>query len=113
MQIMLYLHNGVGVLFIALSIPLIKRKIKINNWYGVRLPQTMKDEKVWYEVNERSGRQIFIFGTIICIISPILLCSNIFSFDVTVIVLSIIIFLGAIIILILAFINTGKVSKMK
>ncbi len=65
MDFFLLIYIFVGILCIAISIPLIKRKIKINNWYGVRLPQTMKNEEIWYEVNEKSGKHLFAFGAII------------------------------------------------
>ncbi|MCB0731675.1 MAG: SdpI family protein [Ignavibacteriae bacterium] len=54
-----------GLLFAGLSIPLIRKKVKINNWYGIRLPQTMKSETVWYEVNAIMGKYLFVFGIII------------------------------------------------
>ncbi|MCB0749862.1 MAG: SdpI family protein [Ignavibacteriae bacterium] len=54
-----------GLLFAGLSIPLIRKKVKINNWYGIRLPQTMKSEAVWYEVNAIMGKYLFVFGIII------------------------------------------------
>jgi hypothetical protein len=58
-----------GLIFSILSIPLIKRKVKMNNWYGIRLPQTMENENVWYDVNEKVGRYIFFFGLLICTLS--------------------------------------------
>ena len=54
-----------GLLFIGISIPLIKRKVKINSWYGIRLPQTMSNENVWYEVNAIMGKYLLVFGIII------------------------------------------------
>lgn len=61
-----------GIIFSIISIPLIKRKIKINNWYGIRLPQTMESEPVWYEVNERAGKYLFLFGILLSLLSVIL-----------------------------------------
>ncbi len=66
-----------GLIFILLSIPLIKRKIKINNWYGIRLPQTMENEAVWYEVNEKAGRYMFLFG---CLLSSVTVLLYFFPF---------------------------------
>ncbi|MBK7107409.1 MAG: SdpI family protein [Ignavibacteriae bacterium] len=45
MEILFLISGFVGILMIALSIPLILQKVKINHWYGIRLPETMKDEK--------------------------------------------------------------------
>ena len=55
----------VGFLFIALSIPLILRKVPPNAWYGLRLPGTMRSEAVWYEANGRSGRDLCGLGIIV------------------------------------------------
>jgi uncharacterized membrane protein len=58
-----------GIIISALAIPLIRRKIKINSWYGIRIPQTMENEKIWYAVNEIMGKYIFAWGIIISILS--------------------------------------------
>ena len=36
-----------GLLFSALSIPLIRKKVKANAWYGIRTGETLRDESVW------------------------------------------------------------------
>lgn len=58
-----------GIVFSGLAIPLIRKKVKINSWYGIRIPQTMDNEKVWYQVNEIMGKYIFVFGMLISILS--------------------------------------------
>ena len=57
----------IGLLIILLCIPLIKRKIKMNRWYGMRIPKSFKSEENWYKINEYGGK-IFIYWSI-----PILL----------------------------------------
>jgi len=49
---------GLGVFFIALAIPLIRRRVKPNWIYGVRFPATLEDESVWYDMNARGGRDL-------------------------------------------------------
>lgn len=51
-----------GALIIALAIPLIQRRIGPNSLYGLRVPATFADEGVWYDANERSGRDLAAFG---------------------------------------------------
>lgn len=58
-----------GIVFSGLAIPLIRRKVKINNWYGIRLPQTTKSESVWYQVNATMGKYLFIYGLLISALS--------------------------------------------
>jgi len=58
-----------GVLFSVLAIPLIRRKVKMNSWYGIRIPQTMESESIWYEVNAIMGRYLFTFGILISVVA--------------------------------------------
>jgi uncharacterized membrane protein len=53
----------IGFLIILLCIPLVKRKIKMNRWYGMRIPKSFKSEENWYNINEYGGK-IFIYWSI-------------------------------------------------
>jgi len=52
----------VGLIFVGLSIPLIRRRVRPNALYGLRVPETLEDEDVWYEANARSGRDLLWLG---------------------------------------------------
>ncbi len=54
----------------ALSIPLILRKIKPNHFYGFRVPATLSNPALWYDVNAYAGKRLFITG-IVCLLSAI------------------------------------------
>lgn len=45
------LFAAVGLLYIALGVPLFRGQVKPNSWYGCRTTKTMSDEKIWYAVN--------------------------------------------------------------
>ncbi|MFA5164570.1 MAG: SdpI family protein [Candidatus Omnitrophota bacterium] len=66
-----------GLLFIALGIPLAKRKIPMNYWYGFRLPKAFKSPELWYEINAYGGRQMVIWSVpvlvtaIACFLIPV------------------------------------------
>jgi len=45
-----------AVVFIALAIPLILRKVPMNGIYGARFSQSFKSEKNWYDINAASGK---------------------------------------------------------
>jgi uncharacterized membrane protein len=67
-----------GLLLIAVCIPLAKRKIKMNLWYGMRLPKAFKSEENWYKINEYGGRQfiywsvpVVLFGVIMLFLPPV------------------------------------------
>ncbi len=53
--IILTLYISAGLLFVALAIPLIQRRIGPNRWYGFRVRRTLEDPAVWYDANEYAG----------------------------------------------------------
>jgi len=58
---------GVGMLFVALSIPLIQERVPPNAFYGFRTAKTLSDPKIWYEINRLSGIDLLIAGALISI----------------------------------------------
>jgi uncharacterized membrane protein len=67
MEILFVMYLGAGLLLAGLSIPLILKKIKPNGLYGFRVPQTLDNPKVWYEVNQYSGKWLLVGGIAIVI----------------------------------------------
>jgi uncharacterized membrane protein len=57
----------IGFAFIAISIPLVRRRVKPNWLYGLRIPATFADDGVWYEANAKSGRDLLVLGAAICL----------------------------------------------
>jgi uncharacterized membrane protein len=53
---MMLIQIASASLLIGLSIPLIRRMIPPNGWYGFRVPRTLHDPVVWYEANTYSGK---------------------------------------------------------
>ncbi|HXH71204.1 MAG TPA: SdpI family protein [Mariprofundaceae bacterium] len=47
---------GVSLLFIALALPLVRRKVPPNVIYGFRTRATLGDKTIWYEANAHMGR---------------------------------------------------------
>lgn len=72
MLILTLVFVSVGLVLIAISVPLIRRRVKPNWWYGVRLPATFADEWVWYEANAASGRDILVIGVLLVVLSVVL-----------------------------------------
>jgi uncharacterized membrane protein len=52
-----------GLLLIAAGIPLWLRRVPRNALYGVRFPSTLSDDRIWYEINARCGRDLVGIGT--------------------------------------------------
>ena len=51
-----------GVLLIAAGIPLWLRRVPRNALYGVRFASTLSDDRIWYEINARCGRDLVGIG---------------------------------------------------
>ncbi len=51
-----------GVIFIAFCIPLLKRKIKMNNWYNFRISKSFESENNWYDINAYGARKFIIWS---------------------------------------------------
>ncbi|MFZ1290894.1 MAG: SdpI family protein [Melioribacteraceae bacterium] len=100
-----------GLLISLLSIPLILKKIKINNWYGIRLPQTMQNENVWYEVNSRVGKYIFLFGIFICCLTVLFYFHPFIDEVYTIFVLLTALMLGSVLLIILSIKYSNKFNS--
>ena len=64
MATLLALYVGAGLLLIGLSVPLIRRKVRPNAWYGFRVRQTLADPEVWYAANAYAGKYLLGIGVI-------------------------------------------------
>lgn len=53
-----------NLLLTALSIPLVLRKVKPNHVYGFRVPATLANPELWYEVNAFAGKHLFVTGIV-------------------------------------------------
>ena len=52
----------VGIMFIAISIPLVKRKVSMNKVYGVRIKKAFESEDDWYKINAYGGKQLILWS---------------------------------------------------
>ena len=62
----------VGMVFVAVAIPLIRRRIPPNGGYGLRVPATFADEWVWYEANARAARALVALGLALAALALVL-----------------------------------------
>lgn len=52
----------IDLLMVGLSIPLLRRRVKPNEIYGLRVGATLADAWVWYEANAKSARDLIVFA---------------------------------------------------
>ena len=57
---------------IVLGIPMAKRKIKPNPYYGFKTQKTLSDENIWYIANEYAGKLLIKIGSLLAISSLII-----------------------------------------
>jgi uncharacterized membrane protein len=63
----LIVHIAAGALIVALSIPLILRKVPPNHAYGVRIPKAFESERNWYDINAYGGKLLLVFGIVLIV----------------------------------------------
>ena len=56
---------ALGLLLIVLGWPMAARRVRPNRWYGLRVPATFADERVWYDANAVAGRDMMLLGAVI------------------------------------------------
>lgn len=56
-----------SLLFIGLSIPLIKGSVAPNKYYGIRIERALENDALWYEVNQYGGWAMVAAGFVILI----------------------------------------------
>ncbi|MBI4830675.1 MAG: SdpI family protein [Candidatus Lindowbacteria bacterium] len=58
----------VGVLIIAVCIPLLKYKVKMNHWYGIRFKKSFESTENWYKINRYGARRMIPWSVLIVVI---------------------------------------------
>lgn len=58
------LFSGTGLLLVLLALPLLRRRVRPNGMYGLRTRATFADDRVWYEANARSARDLLVLGLV-------------------------------------------------
>jgi uncharacterized membrane protein len=59
----------VGLVSVVVGLPLARRLVRPNRWYGLRVPATFADEHVWYEANAVAGRDLMALGALLLIVA--------------------------------------------
>ncbi len=66
---------GCALLSIAISVPLVLRKVPMNIWYGFRIKKAFMSDELWYDINAYGGKQMILgsLGMIAASIGSLLL----------------------------------------
>ncbi len=59
-QLAALINLAVSGALIMIGLPLARRKIPMNRWFGVRIPKTSTSTGLWYDINAYAGRQFIL-----------------------------------------------------
>lgn len=72
------IHIATSLVIASLAIPLAQGKVKMNKWYGFRIPKAYKSEEAWRKINEAGGKlliyysiPLFVAGVITCFLDKL------------------------------------------
>lgn len=60
---LLFFYVVAGLLLVALSVPLLREKVRPNPLYGFRVPKTFASTEVWYAANKYAARRLMWAGS--------------------------------------------------
>jgi uncharacterized membrane protein len=63
-EIILAIYAGGGIFLILISLPLLAGKIPPNLLYGFRVPKTLNNPQIWYEINRYAARWLILTGVV-------------------------------------------------
>ena len=112
MNLLLWLYVAIGALMVLGAVPLIRRRVKPNIWYGLRTRTTLADESIWYEANVECGRHLAWLGALLIVAAVVLRITGIGALGYGLIG-SGIAFVGAIIVAVIGSLNAERLRRSK
>ena len=64
--------EAIGPVLVLLSIPLILRRIPQNRFFGLEIPATCGNKRVWYDANALCGRHLLLLGLLMVMLEFLL-----------------------------------------
>lgn len=64
-------HLLAGGVLVAASLPLIRRRVKPNGFYGIRVPAAFASEENWYAINAYGGRLMLRFAALLVVVGAV------------------------------------------
>jgi uncharacterized membrane protein len=58
-------YGLLGLLLVALGIPLALGRVGPNRWYGFRVARTFEDPQIWFAANRVAGIDLCIAGVVV------------------------------------------------
>lgn len=64
------LYTFIGGAVLGVSIPLVRGRVRMNNYYGVRFPAAFESDEAWYRINRHGGKCFATYGAILLAAAP-------------------------------------------
>ena len=58
-------HLVSALVIAGVSVPMIRGRVKMNQWYGVRIRAAFESEAAWYDINRYGGRLLLVWSFIV------------------------------------------------
>lgn len=71
MHVIPVMHLVASIIAALLAIPLIRRRVKMNHWYGFRLPAAFESESAWFDINHYGGRLLLAWAAIVAVTATV------------------------------------------
>src|ERR1700687_5149391 len=113
MTVLLALFVADGLLLVALSVPLILRRVGPNPWYGFRVRRTLDDPALWYPVNALAAKGLLPAGLGTIGAHVLLYCVPGFAMGVYAWVMGGIVLTGLALNVLVSFLYLKSLSKQK
>ena len=65
MRLIVFGDLQLGVIIFVLSLPLMLRKVPMNQVYGIRIRAAFESEQRWYDINAYGGRQLASWSSLL------------------------------------------------
>ncbi len=92
---MLIIFLLTGALLVGLGWPLYRGRVKPNSLYGLRVGETIDDERVWYPANAYCGRDFIVLGAVTSLVAVVMAAIPGVNADVQGVTLSVVVTVGA------------------
>jgi uncharacterized membrane protein len=59
------MNLAAAVVVAALAVPMIRRRVPMNHFYGARFPKSFESDDLWYRINEHAGRVLLRWAAVV------------------------------------------------
>lgn len=54
-----------GLIVVASSIPLLRGKVKMNRFFGLKFPRSYESDEAWYAINRQGAKYLILWSLVV------------------------------------------------